>query len=56
MLATLLDIKGKEILHNIKTCWISMLFPHKHVVIKYKTLIIKMCKDQVENEAAISNV
>jgi hypothetical protein len=33
-----------------------MLSPCKHVVVEYKTLIIKMWKDQVDSEVVIFNV
>jgi hypothetical protein len=44
-LTTLLNTKGNKILWNVKTCWISMLYPCKRVVAKYKTFIAKMLKD-----------
>jgi hypothetical protein len=37
-----MEIKGLKILINVKTLWISMLEPLKHVLAKHKTLIIKM--------------
>ncbi len=33
-----------------------MLSPCKHVVVEYKTSIVKMWKDQVNSEVVISNV
>jgi hypothetical protein len=33
-----------------------MLSFYKHVVVEYNTLIVKMWKDQIDNEVVISNV
>jgi hypothetical protein len=43
-LATLLDTKGNKILQ------IFMLFTCKWVMVEYKTLIVKMWEDHIENE------
>ena len=45
-LAELLDSKGKKILQNIKTRWISMLSPLKRVLSEYRILLVKMYADQ----------
>ncbi len=51
--ATFLNTKGNKILRSVQT---RQLFPCKQVVVKYKTLIAKMSKDQIENEATRSNL
>jgi hypothetical protein len=43
-LIKIMEIKGK-ILWNIKTRWIFMINPIKHVLSKYRTLIMKMALD-----------
>jgi hypothetical protein len=45
-LAGLLETKGKKILQNVKTRWISMLSPLKRVLSEYRTLLVKMYSDQ----------
>jgi hypothetical protein len=44
-LAELLHLKGRKILNNIKTRWISMLSPLKRVLSEYRVLLIKMYSD-----------
>ena len=44
-LAEIMEREGLKIVNNVKTRWISLLEPLKCVLGKYKTLIIKMCKD-----------
>jgi hypothetical protein len=38
----IMKAEGLKILINVKTPWISMLEPLKHVLNEYKTLIVKM--------------
>jgi hypothetical protein len=42
----LLESKGRIILQNVKTRWISMLSPLKRVLSEYRTLLVKMYSDQ----------
>ena len=42
-LAELLKSKGSKILQNIKTRWISMLRPLKHVLSEYRIVLVKIC-------------
>jgi hypothetical protein len=46
-LVEILEIRGLKILQNVKTRWISMLKPFKWVMAKYKTLIVKMSRENV---------
>jgi hypothetical protein len=39
-----------KILKNIKTQWISMLSPIKHVMVEYMTLLMEMAIDSPSNE------
>jgi hypothetical protein len=41
-LAELLESKGRKILQNVKTRWISMLSPLKRVLSEYRILLVKM--------------
>jgi len=41
-LAKTLEIKALKLLHNIKTCWMSMLSLLKCVLGEYKSLVVKM--------------
>ncbi len=41
-LAKTLEIKRLKLLKNVKTWWISMLSPLKHVPIQYKSSFVKM--------------
>lgn len=43
--ATRLESKGKQILRDLKTNWISMLGPTKRVFEEYKVLVMKMAVD-----------
>ncbi len=45
-LAELFETKGRKILQNVKTRWISMLSPLKRVLSEYRTLLVKMYSDQ----------
>jgi hypothetical protein len=44
-LVEILECKGNKIMKNIKIRWIFMLSASKHVLQKYKPLIVKMVKD-----------
>ena len=46
-LAELLESKGRKILQNVKTRWISMLSPLKRVLSEYRTLLVKMYSDHL---------
>lgn len=46
-LAKLLDFKGSKILQNVKTKWINMLSPLRHVLSKYHTLLVASLKTHV---------
>ncbi len=48
-------MKGAKILKNVKTQWIGMLSPTKHVMVEYKTLLMKMALDNPNNEKAKAN-
>jgi hypothetical protein len=54
-LRKILQTKGDKILHNVKTHWINMLSPIKHVMSKYKTLMLKIVKDNIEVVIAKTN-
>ncbi len=47
-----METKGAKILKNVKTPWISMLSPIWHVMVEYKTLLMKMALDAPINEKA----
>ncbi len=38
-LAKIMETKGLKILYNVKTWWVSMLTPSKHVLFEYKSLV-----------------
>jgi len=44
-----LQTKGLKILCNIKTQWIFMVAPTKCVLAEYKSLVVMMTDDLVEN-------
>ena len=46
-LAELLESKGRKILRNVKTRWISILSPLKRVLSEYRTLLVKMYFDHL---------
>jgi hypothetical protein len=48
----MLEMKGNEILNNIKIHWISMLSPSKKILSECKLLVVKMVGDN----ATIDNV
>jgi uncharacterized circularly permuted ATP-grasp superfamily protein len=43
----IVEIIGLKILKNVKTWWISMLEPLKHVLAKYQTMLMKMSQDSL---------
>ncbi len=51
-LAKLIETKGAKILKNVKTHWIFILSPIWHVMVEYKTLLMKMALDASINEKA----
>jgi hypothetical protein len=55
-LAKTLETKGLKLLQNIKTCWISMLNPLKCVLGEYKSLVVKMQIDALENKPVRENL
>jgi len=54
-LVEILETKGEKIFRNMKTWWISMLAPAKHVLHEYKTLVVKMADDNLGNAIAKNN-
>ncbi len=48
-LVDIMEIRGKQILKNIKTHWISILLPTKKVLFEYCVLVLKMHKDDGSN-------
>jgi len=50
-----METKKTKILRNVKTQWISMLSPAKHIMAKYKTLVMKMAIDSLRNEKPKAN-
>jgi hypothetical protein len=51
-----LAIKGQKLLWNVKMRWINMLSLLKHVMFKYKSLIMKMHLDSSKTKAAQNNL
>jgi hypothetical protein len=49
-LAYLINTKGNNLLRNVKTQWISMLSPTKHVYVEYRPLIVKMHFENSKND------
>jgi hypothetical protein len=49
-------MKGLKLLRNVKTRWLSMLSPLKHVMVEYKSLIVKMHFDLNKNKFAYDNL
>jgi hypothetical protein len=45
-----MQTKGNKILRNVKTKWISMLSLAKKVMVKYKTLLVKMALGNPTNQ------
>jgi len=54
-LAKILQTKGLKILRNVKTQWVSMFAPSKHVLIEYKSLVVKMGDDMAGNASTKNN-
>ncbi len=48
-LIKVLETKGGNIFHNMKTRWILMLALAKHVLQEYNTLVVKMADDSFGN-------
>jgi hypothetical protein len=46
-LAKIMEIAGFKTFKNIKIQWILMLELLKHVLVTYKTLIVKMSQDNI---------
>jgi hypothetical protein len=55
-LAKILEAKGLKLLHNIKARWISMLSPLKRLLIKYKSLVLKMYMDALKRKPTLDNL
>jgi hypothetical protein len=55
-LAEVVETSGLKILGNVKTRWILLLEPVKHVLLKYKTLIVKMSNDTRKESKAAQNL
>jgi hypothetical protein len=51
-----LETKGLKLLQNIKIRWMSMLSPLKHVLGKYKSLVVKMHTNARNNKLAWENL
>jgi len=54
-LVKLMETKRAKILKNGKTHWISMLSPTWHVMVEYRTLLMKMAFDAPTNEKEKAN-
>jgi hypothetical protein len=54
-LAKIMETKGAKILKNIKTQWITMLSPIKHVMVEYMILLMKMAIENPNNEKEKAN-
>lgn len=54
-LGKILQTKGLKILCNVKTRWINMFAPSKHVLIEYKNLVVKMGDDMAGNASTKNN-
>jgi hypothetical protein len=55
-LVDIMETKGNKFSHNVKMCWISMLSPMKHVICKYRPLLMKMALDFPTIALAASNL
>ncbi len=51
-----LQMKSFKLLRNVKTRWLSMLSPLKHVMVEYKSLIVKMHFDLNKRKSACDNL
>ncbi len=54
-LAKIMETIEAKILKNVITRWINMLSLAKHVMVEYKTLLMKMAIDNPSNEKAKAN-
>jgi hypothetical protein len=50
-----METQGNKLLNNVKTRWISMLKPTKRVMSEYRTLVVKMAFDSINNNSAKVN-
>jgi hypothetical protein len=55
-LVKILESKGLKLLRNIKTCWISMLSPLEWLLVKYKSMVVKMHMDAPKSKSAWDNL
>jgi regulator of sigma D len=55
-LTEVVETSGLKILGNVKTRWILLLEPMKHVLLEYKTLIVKMNNDAGKESKAAQNL
>lgn len=55
-LVDIMETKANKFLRNVKTCWISMLSPMKHVICEYHPLLMKMALDSPTIALATSNL
>jgi hypothetical protein len=54
-LAKLMETNGAKILKNLKTRWIFMMSHIRHLMVKYRTLLMKMALDAPTNDKAKTN-
>jgi hypothetical protein len=52
----LLNTKGNKLCRNMKTIWISMLFPTKWVFVEYHLLIVKLHVENANNNATSRSI
>jgi len=55
-LAKLIGTIGNKLFKNVKTYWIFMFSPTKHVFVKYRPLIFKMHAKSYRNDAILKNL
>lgn len=55
-LAEIMETSGLKMLPTVRTRWISMFEPLKRILSEYKTLIVKMSKDAIEESKATHNL
>jgi hypothetical protein len=55
-LVEIVETSGLKMLPTVRTRWISMFEPLKRVLSEYKTLIVKMSKDAIEESKAAHNL
>jgi hypothetical protein len=51
-----METKGNKLLHNIKTQWISILCPLKHLLEEFHLLLMKMALDSTIVAQATTNL